>query len=302
MEARRLGSTAVTVSAVGLGCNNFGTRLDERAAEPVVATALVRGITFFDTADSYGDGASEQYLGRLLRGRGDVVIATKFGWGDGPGDGVAHGARDAVRRSVEQSLRRLGRDRIDLLYYHRPDGITPLRETVAAMGELVEEGVVRATGCSNVDVADLEHALAVAPPDRLAAVQNEYSVIRREAAATVIPWCLEHDVGFVPSRPLAQGLLTGKYRRGEPLPPGSRLAGRPTAGIEEALERAERVAAFAAARGRTVLELAIGGLASTPGVASVIAGAMTAAQVAANVDAAEWRLDDETRRELEQLP
>jgi aryl-alcohol dehydrogenase-like predicted oxidoreductase len=298
METIRLGSSALEVSRVGLGCNNFGRRLDREGTQAVVDAALAAGIAFLDTADAYGDrGGSERLLGEVLEGRRDaVVLATKFGLdmggvnGDGP-----RGGRDYLRRAVAGSLERLRTDRIDLLYYHAPDGVTPIEETVAAMHELLEEGTVGAIGISNVDESQLRRAVAAAP---VAAVQNEYSLLWRAPEADVLPACRELGVGFVPYFPLRLGLLTGKYRRGRPLPSGTRLSGREDLFTDESLDRVEALARFAEDQGRSLLELAIAGLASEPGVASVIAGAMTPEQVRENAAAGEWRLDAAQRDAL----
>jgi aryl-alcohol dehydrogenase-like predicted oxidoreductase len=202
------------------------------------------------------------------------------------GDGAsARGSRDYMRRAVEASLGRLRTDRIDLLYYHRPDGVTPVSETIGAMAELVDEGKVVALGVSNFDVAQLEEAVEAG---EIAALQNEYSLLEREAERDVLPRCRELGVGFVPYFPLASGLLTGKYRRGEPAPDGSRLAARPHALTDERFDEVEALDEFARGRGRSLLELAIGALVAQPGVASVIAGATTPEQVRANVEAAAW--------------
>jgi aryl-alcohol dehydrogenase-like predicted oxidoreductase len=284
LEQRRLGP--FDVSVVGLGCNNFGGRLDLDRTRAVVDAALDAGVNFFDTADVYGNhGGSERFLGELLEGRRDrVVLATKFG--NDMGDSAqARGSREYMRRAVEASLGRLRTDRIDLLYYHRPDGVTPISETVAAMAELVDEGKVVALGVSNFDVAQLDEAVEAGD---IAALQNEYSLLEREAERDVLPQCRELGVGFVPYFPLASGLLTGKYRRGEPAPEGSRLAGRSHLLTDERFDEVEAFEEFASERGHSLLELAIGALAAQPGVASVIAGATTPEQVRANVAAAAW--------------
>jgi aryl-alcohol dehydrogenase-like predicted oxidoreductase len=288
METNRLGASDLEVSRVGLGCNQFGRRLDREGTRAVVETALEVGVTFFDTADVYGSGDSERFIGAALGDRRSaVVLGTKFGQDASvPGPG---GSRDHVRRALEASLERLGTDVIDLYTYHRPDGVTPLEETLAAMQELVDEGRVRWLGLSNVDAAQV--AAAAASGITVVAVQNRYSLIHRDDDAEVLPLCRRHGIGYVPYFPLASGLLTGKYRRGEPAPEGSRLAGRPIDERElEAVEALERVAAE---RGRSILELAVGGLASIPGIASVIAGATSPAQVRANAAAGAWHASDD---------
>ncbi|HVN62260.1 MAG TPA: aldo/keto reductase [Gaiellaceae bacterium] len=298
MVTSRLGGSDLEVSRVGLGCNNFGGRLDSAATRAVVDAALDAGINFLDTADIYGNfGGSERFLGEALAGRRDrVVLATKFGHdmqganGEGPG-----GSRDYVRRAIDASLERLRTDSVDLYYYHRPDGVTPIAETVAAMSELVDEGKVRWLGLSNVDAAQIREAVGAA---EIVAVQNYYSLMRRDDDADVLPLCRELGIGYIPYFPLESGLLTGKYRRGEPAPEGARLTGSADRLSDERLARVEELEAFAAARGHTLLELAIGGLASIPGVASVIAGATSPEQVRANAAAGSWPL---TAGELEQL-
>jgi aryl-alcohol dehydrogenase-like predicted oxidoreductase len=284
LEQRRLGP--FDVSVVGLGCNNFGGRLDLDRTRAVVDAALDAGVNFFDTADVYGNhGGSERFLGELLEGRRErVVLATKFGHDMGDG-AQARGSREYMRRAVDASLGRLRTDRIELLYYHRPDGVTPVSETIGAMAELVDQGKVDALGVSNFDVAQLDEAVEAG---EIAALQNEYSLLEREAERDVLPRCRELGVGFVPYFPLASGLLTGKYRRGEPAPEGSRLAGRAHLLTDERFDEVEAFEDFARERGHSLLELAIGALAAQPGVASVIAGATTPEQVRANVRAAAW--------------
>jgi len=281
----------LSVSRVGLGCNNFGGRLDLERTRAVVEAALEAGVTFFDTADVYGNrGGSERFLGELLTGRRErVVLATKFGNDMGYGAG-AGGSRMYMRRAVEASLERLRTDHVDLLYYHRPDGVTPIGETVGAMRELVDEGKARAIGVSNFTVERLDKAVRAG---EIAALQNEYSLLERDAERAVLPRCRELGVGFVPYFPLASGLLTGKYRRGEPPPEGTRLAARPEMLRDEAFDRIEALEVFARERGLSLLELSITALASTPGVVSVIAGATTPDQVRANAAAADRRLSPE---------
>ena len=298
MESRRLGGSDLDVSRVGLGCNNFGWRLDRAATVTVVEAALEAGITFFDTADVYGSGDSERFLGEALGDRrGDVVVATKFGQDEGiPGPG---GSSGHVRLAIEASLERLDTDVVDLYYYHRPDGVTPLAETLGAMRELVDEGKVRWLGLSNVDVAQLDEAAASGAP--VVAVQNRYSLMDRRDDADVLPRCRELGIGYVPYFPLESGLLTGKYRRDAPAPPGTRLAGRVESLSDERFDGVDRLAAFAADRGRTLLELAIGGLASLPGIASVIAGATSPDQVRANAAAGAWSVGEQDRQALAAL-
>jgi aryl-alcohol dehydrogenase-like predicted oxidoreductase len=294
VRQHELGNSGLRVSRVGLGCNNFGRRLDLDATRAVVEAALVEGINFVDTADTYGGGDSERFLGEVLEGRRDqVVLVTKFGMADDGG-----GSRDYVRRAIAGSLERLRTNVVDLYYYHRPDGVTPIAETIAAMTELVEEGMVRAIGVSNFTVEQLDEAVRAGP---VAALQNRYNLLERDAEKDVLPRCRELGVGFVPYFPLASGLLTGKYRRGEAPPPGSRLESRPEALSDEVFDRIERLERFARARGRSLLALAIAGLASQPAVASVIAGATTPEQVRENAAAAQCELGPDELEELLRL-
>jgi len=303
VQTRTLGPSGLAVTVVGLGCNNFGPRIDEARAAAVVAAALDAGITLFDTAESYGDGESELMLGRALAGRRDrVVIATKFGWGKGRDDNsIARGARDYVRVAVERSLRRLGTDYIDLYQYHRPDNLTPVAETLGALDELVREGKVRQIGSSNFSAEQVREADAAATERGLArfvSVQNRYSWLEREAETDALPVCAELGLGFIPFFPLANGLLTGKYRRGEPAPPHTRLAVRGLDVDDAGWTRIEALESFARDHGVGVLDVAIGGLAAQPAIASVIAGATTVEQVRANAAAGAWK---PTGAELEQL-
>jgi aryl-alcohol dehydrogenase-like predicted oxidoreductase len=288
-----LGEHGLEVSRVGLGCNNVGRRIDFARTREVVDAAIDAGVTFFDTADVYGDGNSERFLGELLQGRRDrVVLATKFGHGVARG-----GSRDHVLAAIDASLDRLRTDHVDVYYYHRPDGVTPLAETLGAMHELVEAGKVRSLGASNFSAEQLREAGAFARVNgsRVVALQNEYNLLRRQAEDETLPVCRELGVGFVPYFPLASGLLSGKYRRGEPDPPGSRLEGRVAGDVFDRIVPLEE---FARSRGRTLLELAIAALASQPGVASVIAGATSAEQVRANAAAGDWQLSAEELHEL----
>jgi aryl-alcohol dehydrogenase-like predicted oxidoreductase len=302
MREQALGRSGLTVSAVGLGCNNFGRRLDRAGTRAVIDAALEHGIAFLDTADIYGgDGASERLIGEALEGRRDrVVLATKFGMALSGDTGEPRGSRAYVRRALDASLERLRTDRVDVLYYHEPDGVTPLAETLGALGELADAGKIRAFGVSNLDAGRLREAIAAGDP-RLAALQNEYSLLERGAERELLPLCREHGIGFVPYFPLAMGLLTGKFRRGEEPPANTRLASRPERLTGAAFDRVEAFEAFARERGRSLLELAIAGLASQPGVASVIAGAMSPEQVAANAAAGEWELGADELEALARL-
>jgi aryl-alcohol dehydrogenase-like predicted oxidoreductase len=283
VDTQPLGGSGLAVSRVGLGCNNFGGRIDKERSRAVVDAALEAGITFFDTAHSYGNGLSEAFLGELLEGRRDgVVLATKFGARGEDAGGRRKGSRDYLRASLAESLERLRTDRVDLLYYHFPDGETPIAETLAAMQELVEEGQIRAIGVSNFDLEQLREAVETAP---VAALQNHYNLLERDVEPEILPFCVEHGIGFVPYFPLASGLLTGKYRRDEPPPEGTRLASWSMPVPEDPWDRIEALEEFAREHGQTLLDVALGGLASQPGVASVIAGATSREQVRANATA-----------------
>ena len=291
MQTRTLGS--LQVSIVGLGCNNFGGRIDEAATALVVDAAIDAGINFLDTADVYGGTRSEEFLGRVLGKRRDqVLLATKFGIK--LDENRLGGANPAyIRRAVEDSLRRLQTDRIDLYQLHRPDTQTPIADTLGTLTELVTEGKVREVGCSNFSVAQLREAAAV-PGAHFVSVQNEYSLFRREPEADgVLAECEATQVGFLPYFPLASGLLTGKYRKGQPLPEGTRIQADSKWLTEENLDTVEALIAFAEARGHTLLELAIAWLLSWPAVSSVIAGATKPEQVHANAAAARWTLTRE---------
>ena len=292
MKHRPLGDSGLEVSVLGLGCNNFGRRVDLSGTRRVVDAALDEGIDFLDTADIYGGGgASEELLGQVLEGRRDrVVLATKFGMdmGDGRED---RGAPDYVRGAIDASLRRLRTDCIDVYWYHQPDGQTPIAETLGALDELVQAGKVRAIGCSNFSAAQLEEADAAARDNgtaRFVAVQNEYSLLRRGIEADVVPAAQRLGLSVVPYFPLASGLLTGKYRRGEPAPDGTRLAGRDRLASDEEWRKLEALTAYADERELDMLAVAIGGLAAQPAVASVIAGATKPDQIHANARAVEW--------------
>ncbi len=293
MHTRSIGS--LSVSVVGLGCNNFGRKLDTDGTARVVQAALDAGITFFDTADSYGDTQSEVFLGRALAGRRhDAVIGTKFG---SKLDEQRHGASPAyIRRAVEDSLRRLNTDRIDLYQLHWPDPEVPIADTLGALDGLVKAGKVREVGCSNFSPAQLREADQAARPGaaKFASLQNEYSLLHQEPEAEVLPLCEDLGMAFIPYFPLASGLLTGKYRKGEPPPAGSRIAEGRHADLFNGhnLEIVERLIAFSEERGHTILELAFSWLLRKPTVASVIAGATKPGQVRANAAAANWEFSD----------
>jgi aryl-alcohol dehydrogenase-like predicted oxidoreductase len=294
MRYRQLGTSGLTVSVVGLGCNNFGSRLDLERTRAVVDAAIDQDINLLDTSDTYGNGGgSETFLGEILKGRRDrVVLATKFGSPlPGSRDDEARGSRRYIRRAVEASLRRLQTDYIDLYQHHRPDPKTPLEETVAALDELVVEGKVRYAGSSNYAgfrIADGDWIANVEHRTRMISAQNHYSLLERTVEHEVIPACLEHGIGMLPFFPLASGLLTGKYKRDGSAPEGSRLVGRSDWLTEEAFDKVEALEKLAAERDLSLLDLAIGGLAAQPAVASVIAGATRPEQVVANVKAGEW--------------
>jgi aryl-alcohol dehydrogenase-like predicted oxidoreductase len=298
METRRIAS--LEVSLTGLGCNNFGWRIDEPASHRVVAAALDAGINFFDTADIYDQGRSEEFLGRALKGnRARAVIATKFGM---KMEGIGQGAKPAyVRRAAEASLERLEIDRIDLYQLHRPDPETPIADTLGALDDLVREGKVREIGCSNFTVEQLKEAeKAAATGARFITVQNQYSLFHRDPEAGVLAECARQGLALLPYFPLANGLLTGKYRAGKEPPAGSRAAAGfgPKVFTPENLATVEKLAAFVESRGHTLLELAFSWLAAQAQVASVIAGATSPEQVAANARAAAWKL---TPAELEEI-
>jgi len=296
MSVRELGDSGLAVSRTGLGGNNFGPIVDLAGTRSIVDTAIDAGITFIDTAERYGDGDSERFLGEALRGRRHrVVLATKFGGGR-PGE-QARGTAAYIGGAIEASLRRLQTDYVDLLYYHAPDGVTPIAETLAALDELVRQGSVRAIGCSNFSAAQLAEADGAArsgDTSRFAALQNQYSLLERDADNDVLPLCRELGVGFVAYFPLAGGLLTGKYRRGSPAPEGTRLArwGRELLS-DETFDAVERLESFAAEHGRSLHELAIAAAYSTPGIVSVLVGATSPEQVEANA-AVDWELDPDT--------
>ena len=303
-ETRPIGGV-LQVTVVGIGCNNFGRRLDAAGTATVVHAALDEGMTFFDTADIYGSGKSEEMLGAALKGRREsAVIATKFGHvSGGPGHG---GSRGWIRLAVEASLRRLDTDWIDLYQLHTPDPDTPVEETLETLTELVDEGKIRCAGSSNLagwQIADADWVARGHGLTRFVSAQNVYSLLERSVEDEVIPACEHFNVGMIPYSPLGNGVLTGKHRRGQPPVPGTRLATAPGANasrwltdrnfdIVESLER------FAQERNVALLDVAIGGLAAQPRVVSVIAGAMSAEQVQANARAGRWR---PTAADLEEL-
>jgi aryl-alcohol dehydrogenase-like predicted oxidoreductase len=313
MRYRRLGTSGLTVSVVGIGCNNFGRKVDAAGTRAVVDAAIDHGITLFDTADVYGNqGGSEEFLGAALKASGrrdDVLIATKFGGNmngtNGP-DWGARGSRRYIVRAVEASLRRLATHYIDLYQIHQPDALTPIEETLSALDDLIRAGKVRYVGSSNFAgwrAADAAWVARTAHLTPFVSAQNEYSLLNRAVEADLVPACERFGVGLLPYFPLASGLLTGKYRRDSPPPPGSRLAGdlwarRHADAPWDVIEQLER---YARERSLSILDVAIGGLAAKPTVASVIAGATTPDQVRANATAGNWTPSPEDLAQLDTI-
>jgi aryl-alcohol dehydrogenase-like predicted oxidoreductase len=295
MERRRIGS--LEVSVVGLGCNNFGWRIDKQATKAVVTAALDSGVNFLDTADMYDTGKSEEYLAEALRGRrNEVVLATKFGFSMGEGKSGASPAY--VRQALDASLQRLGTDRIDLYQLHTPDPATPIADTLGALKDLVKAGKIREIGCSNFSADQLREVAG-----GFASVQNEYSLFHRAPEADVLPECKRSGVAFIPYFPLANGLLTGKYRKGQPLPENSRGkdAFGPTVFTDRNLDVVESLLRFAALHGHSLLELGVSWLAAQDAVASVIAGARTPEQAKTNAVAAAWKLTKAELAEVDEI-
>ena len=301
MDYRQLGNSGLTVSVVGLGCNNFGGRMADDAVPEVVDAAIDAGVTLFDTADVYGNrGGSEVLLGKALgKRRAEVVVATKFGadmaGANGPDWGV-RGSRRYIRLAVEASLRRLGTDWIDLYQLHTPDPKTPIAETLAALDELVREGKVRYIGSSNFagwQAVDADWTARTTGTVAFVSAQNQYSWLERDIERELVPALRHTGQGLLPFFPLASGLLTGKYRRDQPTPEGTRLASMPDRLAGADFDRIEAVEAFAAERGLSMLQVAIGGLAASEPVTSVIAGATSVDQIRANAAAGEWVPTDE---------
>jgi aryl-alcohol dehydrogenase-like predicted oxidoreductase len=307
MNTRPLGDSGVDASVVGLGCNNFGRRVELKGTRAVIDAAIEDGVTFLDTADIYGpSGASEELMGEALQGRrGQVVLATKFGKDMHDGNTLPRGSRDYIHRAADASLRRLQTDVIDYYWMHEPDEATPIAETLGALQELIDAGKVRAIGASNFDGAQLREADATARANgltRFTAVQNHYSLLERaDAERDGLPACRELGIGFVPFYPLASGLLTGKYRPGERAPAGSRLAGRDAPATEAQFALIGALERYAEERGVTILDVAIGGLLAEERVVSVIAGATRPEQVHANAAAGRWTPDEGDRSALREL-
>lgn len=302
MNKRQIGSLAVT--EVGVGCNNFGRRLDYEGTAKVVSAALDAGINFFDTADVYGSTKSEQFLGRALGSRRrDVILATKFG---SEIDERRRGAHpEYVLHAADDSLKRLGTDYIDLYQIHKPDPKVPIADTLGALDQLVKSGKVREIGCSNFSVEQLREAAAVAKPGSVpfVSVQNEFSLFERDAEKDVLPECERTGMAFLPYFPLASGLVSGKYRRGQPPPPNSRLGSgwHDELFTNRNLDMVERLIEYAESRGHTILELAVSWLLSHKPVASVIAGATKPEQVRLNANAGNWRLSQEELEEIDRV-
>jgi aryl-alcohol dehydrogenase-like predicted oxidoreductase len=298
------------VSVLGLGCNQIGRTVDRDGARRLIDECEAAGVNLVDTADTYGEaGSSEAFLGDALAGAGRerFVVATKFGMQLSGIPGVPEaprGSREYIRWAVEGSLGRLRTDHIDLYQYHRPDGVTPLEETLGAMNELVEDGRVRWIGCSNFEAGQVDDAARIAGENGWAgfvSLQNEYSLLNRGLEADVVPACERHGLGILPYFPLARGLLTGKYRRGETAPEGTRLSGRDEVADARTFDVLEALERYAEERGVSLLEVAIGGLAAQPAVASVIAGATRPDQIAGNARAARWVPSEEDLRALDAI-
>jgi aryl-alcohol dehydrogenase-like predicted oxidoreductase len=309
MELRRLGNSGLKVSAVGIGCNNFGGRIDAAGTRAVVDAALDHGITLFDTADVYGNQQSETLLGQALGARRpDVVIATKFAMPMGQAAHQRGGSRRYVMSAVEASLERLGTDYIDLYQMHAPDPDTPIDETLVALDVLVRAGKVRYIGCSNFNgwqIADADWTARSNGGTRFVSAQNHYSLLERAVESEVLGSCERFALGMLPYFPLASGMLTGKYHRNEPPPQGTRLAqvGRlaERALNDRNFDVVEKLTAFAAERSHSLLDLAFGWLLTKPIISSVIAGATSPKQVEANVAAAQWRLNAEDASQVDAL-
>jgi aryl-alcohol dehydrogenase-like predicted oxidoreductase len=310
VEIRNLGKSGLRVSLVGLGCNNFGGRIDFAASKAVVHKALDLGITLLDTADTYGErGGSEEALGRILGDRRkDIVLASKFGYPMSDDETLSGASRRYVMRAAEASLTRLKTDYLDLYQLHRPDPLTPIEETVRALDDLVRQGKARYVGCSNLPAWQVVEALWTAKQLGLNAFiscQNEYSLMVRAPEPELIPAMQRHGLGLLPFFPLASGLLTGKYRRNAQFPRGTRLANETRLAdrflTEANWAKAERLMDFCERHGRSLLELAFSWLAARPTVASIIAGATAPAQVEANVRAVGWTLTTEEMAEVDRL-
>jgi aryl-alcohol dehydrogenase-like predicted oxidoreductase len=303
MRFRQVGKSGLRVSEIGLGCNNFGSRLDFDQSKAVIEAALEAGVNFFDTADLYGNGLSEQYLGRVLKGKRDsVIIATKFGWDLGNGE-LARGSRRYLIKALEHSLDRLGTDYIDLYQFHHPDPLTPIEETLSALDDAVRSGKVRYIGSSNfqawqvVEADFLARELGV---ERFISCQNLYNLLNRDAESDLIPLTAKYGLGFIPFYPLASGLLTGKFRRGKAPEPGTRIAMQPERYRQANFDLIERAESFARSRGMELIDLAFAYLLANDTVPSVIAGASDPEQVKRNVATQAQVLSKEDLDEMEE--
>src|ERR1700761_5204327 len=307
MKTRRLGTSGLKVSEVGIGCNNFGMRIDEKQTDAVVGAAIDAGITLFDTADIYGGTKSEEFLGKALgKRRGDIVLATKFGMAIGGDDRKKGGSRRWIMTAVEDSLTRLKTDWIDLYQFHAPDADPPIEETLRALDDLVSQGKVRYLGNSNFSgwqIADADWTAAGAT--RFVSAQNQFSLIERKVEFEVLPACEHFGLGFLPFFPLASGLLSGKYKRGEQPPEGTRLAAWGARGAaalsDKNFDKVEKLTTWAEERGHTILELAFAWLLGHEVVSSVIAGATSVEQVKTNAATSGWALSPEEVKEVGDL-
>jgi aryl-alcohol dehydrogenase-like predicted oxidoreductase len=305
VEYKQLGRSGLTVSVAGLGANNFGRRNSPEETRAIVDAAFDLGINFIDTADVYGNGSSEEALGEVLKGRRhQVILATKVGGKMVGSIDVARGSRRYIHWEVENSLRRLKTDYIDLYYLHRPDPLTPIEETLSAMDELVKDGTVRYTGSSNFDgwqITNAEWMSRHLRSSRFVAGQNEYHLLNRTIEAEVAPACLEYGIGIVTSRPLAHGFLTGKYVRGQAAPAGTRLAVRQIQKQDMDYDLIDALQSFARERGVGMLDVAFGYVLANPAVTSTIAGATSVEQLRANATAINWRPTLDDRNALEEI-
>lgn len=305
IETRPLGHSGIQVSVIGLGCNQFGGRLDLEGTRAVIDGAISHGITFLDTADRYGNTKSEEFIGEVLKGRRDeVVLATKFGMDLDDGWTGPRGAPDYIHHAAENSLRRLQTDVIDVYWYHRPDGVTPIGETLAGLDDLVKAGKVRAIGASNFSARQIREADQVARErglTRFTAIQNEYSLLHREPEVEVLPLCEQLELAFIPYYPLASGLLTGKYRRDQAAPEGARLSKREQIATDEQWRIVEALVSYAQERKVPLTDVAIGALLTEASVASVITGATKPEQLETNAAAASWKPSAEDLKALRSL-
>ena len=306
MQYRQLGNSGLQVSAVGLGANNFGGRVDAERTKTVVHAALDSGVNLIDTSNSYGNGLSEEFIGRALKGRrGQAVVATKVSSRVGDGPNQSGNSRKHIFDQVDVSLRKLGTDYIDLYQIHWWDPNTPIEETLRALDDLIRAGKVRYAGCSNFaawQVCESHWTARALGINGFASVQPRYSMLRREIEAELLPFCEKYGVGVLPYYPLENGFLTGKYRRGQPAPAGTRLAADDRGVFTERnFDILERLESFCAERGRSILELAFAWLLANPRVGSVIAGATRPEQIRANAAAADWALSADELNEVNEI-